>query len=88
MGKYACPCCGYKTLNEKPPGTYAICEVCFWEDDQLQFEDPDMGGGANTPSLRQAQENFRRYGACDQRSVGSVRKPTSDEPRDPNWKPL
>ncbi len=37
--RYACPCCGYLTLTEKPPGTFAICPVCFWEDDEVQFKD-------------------------------------------------
>ena len=31
MGKFACPCCGCRTLNER--GAYDICPVCFWEDD-------------------------------------------------------
>ncbi|MBJ8192719.1 hypothetical protein JDS79_38930, partial [Bacillus cereus] len=51
MGKYTCPCCGYKTLNDEPPGTYDICEICFWEDDGIQFADPDYDGGANIVSL-------------------------------------
>ncbi|MBU3129945.1 hypothetical protein LGL55_19455 [Clostridium tagluense] len=55
---YACPCCGYKTLSEKPPGTYEICKVCYWEDDGLQYGDPDCEVGANQESLRVAQKNF------------------------------
>jgi len=55
---YTCPCCGYKTLEEKPPGTYEICELCGWEDDFVQFKDPDYEGGANGESLREAQYNF------------------------------
>ena len=35
--RYACPCCGFLTLDEAPPGTFAICPVCFWEDDDVQF---------------------------------------------------
>jgi rubrerythrin len=27
--KYTCPCCGYKTLDEEPPGTYDICKIVF-----------------------------------------------------------
>lgn len=38
--KYTCPCCGYRTLEE-PPGTFDICEICFWEDDGVHFDDPD-----------------------------------------------
>ena len=26
--RYACPCCGYLTLPEEPPGTFDICPVC------------------------------------------------------------
>lgn len=39
-GKFACPCCGSFTLTEKPPGTFSICEVCGWEDDNIQYDDP------------------------------------------------
>ncbi len=52
--KYTCPCCGYKTLEEEPPGTYEICNICFWEDDSVQFKEPDYEGGANEVSLKQA----------------------------------
>lgn len=31
MGKFVCPCCGCRTLDER--GAYDICPVCFWEDD-------------------------------------------------------
>lgn len=31
MSKFACPCCGCLTLEER--GGYDICPVCFWEDD-------------------------------------------------------
>lgn len=72
---FACPCCGYKTLAEKPPGTYDICEICFWEDDGIQFDDPDYSGGANKVSLREAQLNFKRIGACEERCTQFVRKP-------------
>lgn len=29
--KHPFTCCGYKTLTKKPPGTYEICSICFWE---------------------------------------------------------
>ena len=85
--KHTCPCCGYKTLDEKPPGTYEICPICFWEDDPVQFDDPDCAGGANRPSLRQAQMNFLAFGACEKEMIRHVRKPREDDKRDPNWKP-
>ena len=41
---YHCPCCGYRTLSEQPPGTFEICPVCYWEDDNVQFNDPTFRG--------------------------------------------
>jgi Cysteine-rich CPCC len=88
MQKYACPCCGHRTLTEYPPGTYQICPVCFWEDDGVQFRDPDLEGGANRPSLRQAQKHFREHGVCEDRLKPFVRPPAADEPRKKGWTPL
>ena len=85
---FTCPCCGYKTLDEAPPGTFATCLICFWEDDNIQFKDPDHSGGANRPSLRQAQANFRRIGACDEQAMAFVRSPSPADERDVSWKPL
>ena len=56
--EYSCPCCGYRTLELKPPGTFLLCVICNWEDDNVQFNDPDYEGGANTYSLRQAQHRY------------------------------
>jgi hypothetical protein len=84
--KFACPCCGYKTLGEKPGGTYNICEVCFWEDDPVQLDEPDYEGGANRVSLKQGQRNFQEFGACNRDMVKNVRRPNLDEGRDDNWR--
>jgi len=86
--KYTCPCCGYKTLDEEPPGTYDICEICYWEDDNIQFDDPDYEGGANVPSLRQAQKNFIEWGACEKRFIKFVRKPNENDIKDIDWESL
>lgn len=77
--RYPCPCCGYLTLPKSPPGTYQICEVCFWEDDGVQFDDPDYEGGANKLSLRQARANFREFGVSELRLKTNVRPPRPDE---------
>jgi len=58
MQKITCPCCGYKTLEEKPPGTHEICKICFWEEDEITIQDPDFEGGANSVSLRQAPMSY------------------------------
>ncbi len=85
---FTCPCCGYKALDEEPLGTFNICPICFWEDDGVQFDDPDYEGGANHVSLRQAQRNFMEIGASEERVLRFVTKPEGKFLRDPNWKPL
>jgi hypothetical protein len=77
--RFACPCCGFLTLEEEPPGSFAICPVCWWEDDNVQAGDPGLAGGANSVSLRQAQENFRRFGASEAEFTSNVRRPLADE---------
>lgn len=86
--KYTCPCCGYKSLDEEPTDTYEICKICFWEDDGVQFRDPDYEGGANEVSLRQGQVNFIKFGACEERFIEFVRNPTINDIKDPDWRPL
>lgn len=78
---FPCPCCGYLTLGEEPPGTFEVCPVCFWEDDDVQFEDPSYAGGANSVSLNQARENFKLFGAVSKEFVNQVRKPLPQEIR-------
>lgn len=75
--KYKCPCCGYYTLKEL--GVYDICPVCYWEDDPFQIEDPDLEEQANTVSLNQAKENYKKFGACEERLKKYVRQPKKDE---------
>lgn len=76
---FPCPCCGYLTLGERPPGTYEICPVCCWEDDYVQFHDPDSAGGANKVSLRQARANFAAFGASSRERLQRVRAPRAGE---------
>jgi hypothetical protein len=86
--KYTCPCCGYKTLDEEPPGTFDICPICYWEDDNIQFADPDYAAGANKISLRQAQKNYFSFGAAEKRFQGKVRSANKADEKDQNWHPL
>ena len=78
--RFPCPCCDILTLS-KPTSSasHEICKVCFWENDGVQFNDLDYGGGANKPSLRTARENYRQFGACEQRVVQYVREPLAAE---------
>jgi hypothetical protein len=85
MVKYKCKCCGYYTLLEKPldphryPGTFEICPVCDWEDDSLQFLNPDKNFGPNKVSLNEAKLNFKKFGAKRSESLKFVRKVRNDE---------
>ena len=79
QAKFPCPCCGYYTLANKPPGTFAICPVCFWEDDRVQFYNPDYYGGANRTSLNEARTNYQAFGYAKERSKEYVRPPMEDE---------
>ncbi len=76
---YPCPCCGYLTRSEELSGTFEICPVCNWEDDDVQFNDPTFKGGANEMSLLEARENFKKFGAKSNNSKNRVRPPVSDE---------
>jgi hypothetical protein len=82
---YPCPCCGYVVFAE-PPGSYAICPICFWEDDAIQLRWPDLAGGANRPSLRDSQQNFVRYGAMEERFADNVRSPEDGDRVDDGWR--
>lgn len=93
--KFACPCCGYLTLDER--GGYDICPVCYWEDDAYLV--PSEGGfigvrlngaedeqlldavsGANHGlTLREGRENYRKFGACELEMKKYVREPKKDE---------
>ena len=77
--RYACPCCDYLTFEDKPSGTFDICPVCGWEDDEVQLQDPNYTGGANIVSLEQARNNFRKFGAIDKKSLSFVRQPLPEE---------
>ena len=79
--KYTCNCCGYKTLSEEPHGTYEICDICFWEDDYVQFKNPNSKG-ANHVSLKHAQKNFIKFGASELKHKSNVREPNKKDVKD------
>lgn len=54
----------------------------------VQLLDPGFPGGANRPNLKDSQENFRRYGAMEERFVESVREPLPTDVRDSTWRPV
>lgn len=75
--KIKCPCCGFLTLDEVEP-KYDICPVCFWENDPIQTDNPEVTG-ANRVSLLEGRENYHKYGACEVRLISRTRVPSVEE---------
>lgn len=77
--RFPCPCCGYLTLADAPPGSWVYCEVCRWEDDQPQFDDIDYPVGANRQSWREARRSYAAIGASSERVRARARAPLPEE---------
>lgn len=66
---------------EEEYGSFAICELCGWEDDGVQLANPTTEGGANKKSLAEAQEAaLAKYPAHVQLAKGNRRST--------KWRPL
>lgn len=50
-----CPVCGKAQVGE-----YDICPVCNWENDPIQLEHPEFGGGANHMALEEARAAYQK----------------------------
>jgi len=77
---HPCPACGFDVFGQ-PPGSYDLCPICDWEDDDVQLRYPMMRGGANGDSLYEWQQRIIK------------RLPTSicqhvTYSRDSSWRPL
>ena len=81
---YLCPCCGYLVFKELP-GSYGICPVCYWEDSLSELRFATRGGGANTPSLVEAQLNYIKHGTSDLKLRPRAQSLAGFE-RDENWR--
>jgi hypothetical protein len=61
MYKWVCPVCGSKNNGEFPSSN--VCDICEWEQDAVQEDDPTYWGGANDLCLndyRKEWENSKR----------------------------
>lgn len=76
---FPCACCGFLTLSDDSHETFEICPVCNWEDDDAQFNNPTLRGGANQENLIEARNNFKAYGAAAPRFKKEVRPPLPNE---------
>ena len=73
--RFPCPCCGNLTYFTKPGGTFFICPVCFWEDDESSIEDENTVYDINKVSLLQARFNYIQFKACKEDMIEYVREP-------------
>lgn len=69
-------------------GDYEICPVCFWEDDPSQFANPGFKGGANPPSLAEAQRCYADHGVSEVRFKSNVRPVRITDVKDVAWRPF
>ncbi|WP_191018041.1 CPCC family cysteine-rich protein [Treponema zioleckii] len=58
ISNFKCPVCGNQTLTEKR--MWEICPICNWEDDEVQFLNPNLRGGANFFSLNEYRKFFKQ----------------------------
>jgi len=79
MKRKMCPCCGYFTIVSEDEVIVEICEVCFWQYDEVAHDNPDTIRGANKVTLNEARRNYMIFGACEQRFVNKVRNPFAEE---------
>jgi Cysteine-rich CPCC len=77
----ACPVCGFLTIEDDFYGTYDVCPVCEWEDDQVQLANPACKGGANTDSLIESQKRILKKVPLELKEFKGFR-------RDITWRPL
>ena len=75
-GKFKCPCCSWFTLNEQH--SYDICPVCFWEDEYI-FHENDRSPANDGVSLAKGRENYKKFGAMDEKHVIHVREAVDSE---------
>ncbi|TMV43347.1 glycosyltransferase [Paenibacillus mesophilus] len=79
MVRVQCPCCDYFTFDSIEDALFEICEVCFWQYDEVAHDRPKVNIGANHISLDHARENYKKYGACEERFKAMVRMPLNEE---------
>lgn len=73
-----CPCCGYLKIDDSKEIITDICDVCVWQYDEAANEEPDRIIGANKVSLNTARDNFKAFGAVEERFITMVCAPYDD----------
>ena len=57
---FKCPVCG--KFEFEHDNDFDVCEVCHWQNDGVQNDDPDYFGGANWMTLNKARANWEKHG--------------------------
>jgi hypothetical protein len=78
MKRLQCPCCENFTVDSDDEKIVDICDVCFWQYDDITHELPDRNIGANHITLRQAKDNYRQYKVCKIEFIHLVREQFDD----------
>ena len=74
-----CQCCGCLTIDDCCEVITEVCEVCFWQYDEVAQDMPNRIIGPNKVSLNTAKKNYKLLGAIEERFVNMVRLPYEDE---------
>ena len=53
-----CPVCN--EYEFEMDNNFDVCDVCGWENDGVQLDDPDYRGGANKESLNEARSAWAK----------------------------
>lgn len=86
MRRVQCPCCYNFTIEAEGEVIVDICDVCFWQFDSVAHTNPQENIGANHISLKQARENYIKFGVCKLQHKNMVRNPLKEElPENNKW---
>lgn len=74
-----CPCCNKLTIDDTTTPITEICDVCYWQYDEVAQRNENSIIGPNNISLNQAKKNYKLFGASEYKFINLVRKPTKEE---------
>lgn len=79
IGKSKCPCCGFLTIPNNGDANAYICPVCMWEIDLFIKSDDEPSDLNNGLSLKEATNNYKKFGAVLKRLKEYCREPKEYE---------
>ncbi|SYX86912.1 CPCC family cysteine-rich protein [Paenibacillus alvei] len=73
------PCCDYFTFDSIEDALFEICEVSFWQYDEVAHDWPKLTSVQITFPLTMLRKTIKKYGACVERFKVMVRMPLNEE---------